>query len=158
MKKLTLLIALLLMFTGFHVYSSVKTTIDRDSNFVVFNKSKNIEEVKIRKSKKSGAVLYITVGVPQKTASNNNVTAIGISGKSESEELRNKKGPIFDHIEVLNGGYDDIKVDKLNSSQNVYTIEKVNFPLRLKVKSGNEQVEFELKEVGKWNVEINYKK
>lgn len=127
------------------------------TNSVLLAKSLAIESVKFRKNKKKGEILYIRVGKKGYITSNSNSTAYGIAGKSETQEARNATGPIFDSIEVLNGGYDEINVDKLSVSQNLYTIKKINFPLRLKLHSGKEFVEFELKEAGVWDIDINYK-
>ncbi len=130
---------------------------DTTQTYTVFGKSAAIESVMIRKSKKKGNVLYIAVGNKKLNTTDNNVTGIGLAGKSESREARSATAPIFDQIEVLNGGYDEIKVDKVSTTQNIYTIEKINFPLRLKLHSGNDFVEFELKDAGRWDINVNYK-
>ncbi|MCZ4245496.1 hypothetical protein [Pedobacter punctiformis] len=135
----------------------VKIDTTQNTGYALFSKTGGIETVNIRKIKKGGNTVYVTLGIKKLEIINNNTTATGISGKSLSEQERNRVGPLFDKIDVLNGGYDDIKVDKLNADQNVYTIKNINYPLRLRMQSGKEIVEFELKEPGRWDVNINYK-
>ncbi|MGM9475071.1 hypothetical protein ACS5PU_01525 [Pedobacter sp. GSP4] len=125
--------------------------------YTVLAKSQNIESVEIRKSKKSGQIVFITIGKKKLSAVNNNSTGYGVVGTSESAEVRNQTGPTFDNIEVLNGGYDSIKVDKKSTTQNFYTLTNINFPLRLRLHAGTELIDFELKEPGRWDVDINYK-
>lgn len=164
MKNIALSIALLLSIAAVNE-STASIKVERKSvtdttktpNYVVFGKSSNIASVEIRKIKKPGNIVYITVGNKSSSLGNNNSTAIGLQGKSESKEARNATGPTFDQIEVLNGGYDEIKVDKLSTTQNIYTIKNINFPLRLKMQSGKDYVEFEIKETGRWDVNVNYK-
>jgi hypothetical protein len=161
MKNLMLSLALMLVAFSSKSFATVEfknqTVIDSTQTYTVLGKSLAIESVSIRKSKKKGNILYVSVGNKKLNATDNNVTGLGLQGKSESKEARNATGPVFDQIEVLNGGYDEIKVDKLSSTQNVYTIKNINFPLRLKMHSGKEYVEFELKDTGRWDVNVNYK-
>jgi hypothetical protein len=161
MKNLMLSLALMLVAFSSKSFATVEfknqTVIDSTQTYTVLGKSPAIESVMIRKSKKKGNILYVSVGNKKLNATDNNVTGVGLQGKSESKEARNATGPVFDQIEVLNGGYDEIKVDKLSSTQNVYTIKNINFPLRLKMHSGKEYVEFELKDTGRWDVNVNYK-
>jgi hypothetical protein len=161
MKNLMLSLALMLVAFSSKSFATVEfknqTVIDSTQTYTVLGKSPAIESVMIRKSKKKGNILYVSVGNKKLNATDNNVTGVGLQGKSESKEARNATGPVFDQIEVLNGGYDEIKADKLSSTQNVYTIKNINFPLRLKMHSGKEYVEFELKDTGRWDVNVNYK-
>lgn len=135
----------------------IKTDTIKTSTYKVLEKSKNIESVEIRKSKKTGHIIYITIGRKKLNSANNNSTAYGLVGKSESVEAKSETGPVFDNIEVLNGGYDNIKVDKKSTTQNFYTLTNINFPLRLRMHAGTEYIDFELKEAGRWDVDINYK-
>ncbi|KIA92190.1 hypothetical protein OC25_18075 [Pedobacter kyungheensis] len=163
MKNIALSLVLFFMVMGNRTLASsefhllVKTDTTKTSTYKVLGKSKNIESVEIRKSKKSGQIVYITVGKKKLTSVNNNSTAYGVVGKSESVEAKSETGPIFDNIEVLNGGYDNIKVDKKSTTQNFYTLTNINFPLRLRLHAGTEYIDFELKEAGRWDVDINYK-
>jgi len=158
-----LMLSLALMFVAFNSKSFTiiefknRTSIDSTQTYTVISKSPAIESVMIRKSKKKGNILYVSVGTKKLNATDNNITGLGLQGKSESKEARNATGPVFDQIEVLNGGYDEIKVDKLSTTQNIYTIKNINFPLRLKMHSGKDYVEFELKDAGRWDVSVNYK-
>ncbi len=133
------------------------SSIDSTQTYIILGKSPAIESVIVRKSKKKGNILYVSVGNKKLNATDNNMTGLGLQGKSESKEARNASGPVFDQIEVLNGGYDEIKVDKISTTQNIYTIKNINFPLRLKMHSGKDYVEFELKDAGRWDVNVNYK-
>ncbi|WP_316804082.1 hypothetical protein [Pedobacter nototheniae] len=165
MKTYALYAALVLSgLTANHTFASVKDVkpfiaIDstQEAGYKVINQSAGIETIKIRKIKKGGNILYITLGNKKQDVLNNHVASNGISGKSLSEQERDRVGPLLDKIDILNGGYDDIKIDKLNADQNVYTIKNINFPLRLSMKSGKELIEFEIKEPGRWDVNINYK-
>ncbi|KQM75962.1 hypothetical protein ASE74_20415 [Pedobacter sp. Leaf216] len=161
MKNLTSFIALILIVFSIKSYAATefKSSVSADTTqaYKVIAKSPAIASVTIRKSKKSGNMLYVSVGIKKLNAQDNNVTGIGLQGKSESKEARNATGPVFDQIEVLNGGYDEIKVDKVSTTQNMYTIKNINFPLRLKMHSGKDYVEFEIKDAGRWDVNVNYK-
>ena len=161
MKKNSLKLVILLLAFTYTAFASKKDESFPDTskteNSILLSKSPSIESVTMRKSKKKGNVIYITFGKKKLNTVDNNTTAIGMPGKSESKEAKNATGPLFDQIEVLNGGYDEIKVDKVSTSQNIYTIDKISFPLRLKMHSGKEYVEFEIKDAGRWDVDINYK-
>lgn len=65
--------------------------------------------------------------------------------------------PLFDKIEILNGKYEDIKVSPDTKYRNLFTLTGLEFPLRLKLKSGLETIDFELLEVGEWNIDIELK-
>jgi hypothetical protein len=161
MKNLMLSLALMLVAFSSKSFTTIEyknlSSIDSTQTYIVLGKSPAIESVVVRKSKKKGNILYVSVGNKKLNATDNNMTGLGLQGKSESKEARNASGPVFDQIEVLNGGYDEIKVDKLSTTQNIYTIKNINFPLRLKMHSGKDYVEFELKDAGRWDVNVNYK-
>ncbi|WP_124557828.1 hypothetical protein [Pedobacter sp. KBW01] len=163
MKNIALSLLLFCMVMGNRTFGNTrlhltnKTDTIKTTTYKVLGKSKNIESVEIRKSKKTGHIVYITIGKKKLNAINNNSTAYGVVGKSESVEAKSETGPVFDNIEVLNGGYDNIKVDKKSTSQNFYTLTNINFPLRLRMHAGTEYIDFELKEAGRWDVDIKYK-
>ncbi|WP_316845714.1 hypothetical protein [Pedobacter psychrodurus] len=161
MKNLMLSLALMLVAFSSKSFTTIEyknlSSIDSTQTYIILGKSPAIESVIVRKSKKKGNILYVSVGNKKLNATDNNMTGLGLQGKSESKEARNASGPVFDQIEVLNGGYDEIKVDKISTTQNIYTIKNINFPLRLKMHSGKDYVEFELKDAGRWDVNVNYK-
>lgn len=165
MKNTALFFSILLMMVisnsspaSIRIYERPLADTIKASNYTIFDKSTNIESIKIRKSKKTGSIVYITLGLRDFSAGNNDATGYGVVGESKSREEQNASGPVFDNIEVLAGGYKDIKVDKLSATQNEFTLENITFPLRLKMHAGKEFIEFELKEVGRWDVDVKYKK
>ncbi|MGY3055398.1 hypothetical protein ACVWYG_003614 [Pedobacter sp. UYEF25] len=130
----------------------------RTTAYTILGKSENIASIAVRKGKKNENIVYIKIGQSTFDGASNNGTGLGISGKSRSRESQNASGPVFDQIEILSGNYEDIKVDKISTTQNEFTLVSVHFPLRLKMHVGKEFIEFELKEPGSWDMDVRYKK
>ena len=127
-------------------------------DFILHESSTEIESVIITKNDKKGNVLYIKLGYRTFNGANNNSTALGIAGKSRSRESQSVSAPVFDKVEILSGNYEEIKADKLSTTQNLFTLKNIEFPLRLKMYVGKEYIDFELKNSGEWNITVNYKK
>ena len=65
--------------------------------------------------------------------------------------------PKFDKIDILKGKYDDIKVNPDTKYRNLFTFTGLEFPIRLKLTSGLEVIDFEILEAGEWNIDIELK-
>ncbi len=127
------------------------------TEYTLIKKSESIESVKFKKSKKAGNTIYIIIGSAGDDNSNSNRTAIGLSNNFSKGD-QNNSGPLFDNIQQIKGGYQDIKVIKKSDTKNLYTLTNVSFPLNLIMHAGKEFVQFELKEAGRWDIDINFKK
>lgn len=128
------------------------------TGYTLVRKSEAIKAVEFRKGKKKGSGLLITLGARAVDLQNNNITSANVTGNTKSAEKQQQKGPEFDRIDVVEGKYGDIKVEKKSGTQNVYTLTDLTFPLRLLMYSGTDFVEFRLTEPAKWNLDVNYKK
>ena len=130
-------------------------TLKKGKNYILFSKSQNIENVSFSKSKKpKGNIVYIRFGFPAPVPTSNAVNATVITSKRYNED---GTIPIFDKIDILKGNYSDIKNDKDTKYRNLFTFSGVEFPLRLKLNSGKENVDLEFTEAGEWNIEIELK-
>jgi hypothetical protein len=128
------------------------------TDFAVIKKSPGIKGVEFKKGKKKGSGLVITFGEKVTDLKSNNITAANVTGNTKSADRLNEKGPEFDRIDIIEGKYVDIVVDKKSSTQNIYTLTNLTFPLRLVMHSGTDFVEFRLTEAAKWTLDVNYKK
>ncbi len=128
------------------------------TGYSLIKKSPAVKDVEFRRAKKKGSGVVITVGEKVNNLQNNNITAANVTGNTTSAEKQQQRGPEFDRIDIVEGKYGDIKVEKKSSTQNTYTITDITFPLRLLMYSGTDFVEFRLSEPAKWNIEVNYKK
>ncbi len=130
-------------------------TLKKGKNYILFSKSENIDNVSFSKSKKSKEnIVYIRFGFPAPIPTSNSVNATVISSKRYNE---GGSIPIFDKIDILKGNYAEIKNDKDTKYRNLFTFTGVEFPLRLKLNSGKENVDLEFTEAGEWNIEIELK-
>ena len=127
-------------------------------DFILHQTSPEIESVTATKNKRKGNNLYIKLGYKTFADANNNSTSLGIAGKSKSRESRSVTAPAFDKVEILSGNYEEMKADKLSTTQNLFTLKNSEFPIRLKMYIGKEYIDFEVKEQGEWNIEVQYKK
>jgi hypothetical protein len=154
---LILLFALNSTFLGAAAAQSSPATTD-STGFTLIRKSAKIEKVEFWKGKKKGSGLVITFGEQVANLQNNNITSANTTGNTKSAEKQREKGPEFDRIDIVEGKYGDIKVEKKSTTENVYTLTDLTFPLRLLMYSGTDFVEFRLTETAKWNLDVNYKK
>ena len=139
--------------------SAMQTQENADSTgYTLIKKSPGIKGVEFKKGKKKGSGLVITIGEKVTDLQSNNITAANVTGNTKSADKQKATGPVFDRIDIVEGKYGDIKVDKKSGTQNVYTLTELSFPLRLLMYSGAEFVEFRLTEPAKWNLDVNYKK
>jgi hypothetical protein len=128
------------------------------TDYTLIRKSPGIKEVDFKRGKKKGSGLVITFGEKVTDLKSNNITAGNVTGNTKSAERLNEKGPEFDRIDIIEGKYGDIAVEKKTSTQNIYTLTNLTFPLRLVLHSGTDFVEFRLAEAAKWALDVNYKK
>ena len=160
MRSFNILLVALLFFT---LNANAKTcninltdTLKKGKNFNLFNKSVNIDRVDISKNKKSAErIVYIRFGIPKPMPTSNTVS--GTVLQSNRKYTEDGKLPLFDKIDIIKGNYADIKIDKETNFKNIFTLTNVEFPIRLKLLSGKESVEFELNEFGKWDIDIELK-
>ncbi len=159
MKKSLFLIVVCSLFTmnlmarDYVKQSKTADTIKKE-NYTVFGKSEKIATLKFNKNKKSTEqVLTIRFGYPTPISGSSNPTGIQ-SSKSYGDT---GESPEIKDVLILAGKYEDMKVMKANATTNKYTLTGLTFPLRLKIISSFEVLEFELKEAGKWNIDIELK-
>ncbi|WP_199140268.1 hypothetical protein [Pedobacter sp. ASV12] len=131
-------------------------TLKKGKNYILFNKSANIDEVNFSVNKKKENVLVIRFGYPNPGAPTNNIN--GAIQQSKTQYGEPEAIPVFDKIEIVKGKYENIKVEKENTLRNRFTLTELQFPLHLKLTSGKETIEFELQEAGYWNMAIMLKK
>lgn len=143
-------------------YNNTKTiylqsdTLKKGKNYLLFNKTLNIDNVRFTKNKKSKkTILFITYGFPTPIPSSNTVNATVLQGnrKYKADDAL----PVFEKIDIINGNYKDIKVEKINAQKSLFTFSGLEFPLHLKLKSGAETIEFKLMEAGQWDIDIELK-
>lgn len=160
MMKYSLLITLMIL--SFSIKSFAKTTpslqidtLKKGKIYNLFSKTDQINTVEITKKKKPKQNgIYIYFGYPTSMPTSNAIKGNVIGGKmGESREDL----PLFDKIEILNGKYEEIKVSPDTKYRNLFTLTGLEFPIRLKLKSGLETIDFELLEVGEWNIDIELK-
>jgi len=137
--------------------AGISVTAD-STGYSLIRKSAKIESVAFRKSKKKGSGLVITFGEKVLNLQNNNITSGNVTGNTKSADRQNEKGPEFDRIDIVEGKYGDIRVEKKSGTENIYTLTDLTFPLRLLMYSGTDFVEFKLTEPAKWILDVNYKK
>lgn len=161
--KTVLLILSLLASVHFNVAANNKQndvqarldTIKKGKNYTLFSKSENVESVTFSKKKKSNSdIIYIRFGLttPEPTFGRINGTVITSKRYKEDGTI-----PIFDKIEIIKGKYEDIKMSKHTKIKNLFAFLKPEFPIRLKLISGNEYIDLELLEAGEWDLEISLK-
>ncbi|MEE1945319.1 hypothetical protein VRU48_09380 [Pedobacter sp. KR3-3] len=131
-------------------------TLKKGKNYILFNKSANIDEVSFSVNKKKESTLVIRYGYPNPGAPTNNIN--GAIQQSKTQYGEPEAIPVFDKIEIVSGKYENIKVEKENTLRNRFTFTDLQFPLHLKLTSGKETIEFELQEAGYWNMAIMLKK
>ncbi len=139
-------------------YELIKSRYTDSSGYQLLRKSIKIEAVEFKKSNKKGIGLQVIIGKKVNNIENNNITSANVTGRTTSSDKQNERGPEFDRIDIVEGKYKDIKVEKKSNTQNVYTMTDISFPLRLIMHTGDQLVEFKLTEPGKWIIDVNYLK
>ena len=130
-------------------------TLKKGDGYIIFNKTAKINTVDIKKKKKSAAnVIYIYFGFPEAVPTSNAIKTNVIGGKM-GEERDNL--PLFDKIDILNGKYEDVTVNPDTKYRNLYKFTGLEFPIRLRLKSGLEVTEFEISKAGEWNIDLELK-
>ncbi|WP_410220469.1 hypothetical protein [Pedobacter sp.] len=156
-RKVFLLFIVLFSIANIKAFASISLQTDSVKPYTVINKSGNIEGVLISKKKKGDNKIFLMVGSREIKNKNEHAASLGISGTTESQERKDQTGPIFDKIDILSGNYSDISVVKQTTTQNLYTLKDVVFPLHLKMRDGKNFIEFEIKEKGTWDINVIYK-
>ncbi len=160
MKKSFLFTALLAVCFSLSAIAQNNTIVQTDTlkkgkGYNLFNKTVQINSIDFSKKKKAkDSVIYIYFGYPTAIPTSNAIKGNVIGGKMG--EVRDQL-PLFDKIDVLSGKYEDIKVSPDTKNRNLFTITGLKFPIRLKLKSGLEVIDFELLEPGEWNIDIELK-
>ena len=130
-------------------------TLKKGKGYNLFNKTVQINSIDFSKKKKAkDSVIYIYFGYPTAIPTSNAIKGNVIGGKMG--EVRDHL-PLFDKIDVLSGKYEEIKVSPDTKYRNLFTFTGLQFPIRLKLKSGLEEIDFELLEPGEWNIDIELK-
>lgn len=132
-------------------------TLKKGKNYILFNKSKEIESVRFVKNKKATtSSLKVHFGLPPIIPPTNNVF-------NSTMEVVKKYKPedgalfVFDKITILSGKYDHIQTTAETNSRNLLTFTGLEFPLRLNLIWGKESVDLELTEAGEWDITIEIK-
>ncbi len=127
----------------------------KKSNYTIFSKAAEIANLSINKNKKSTEeVLTIKFGYPTPMPGNT-ITATSVQTSKQYGEKGS--APEIKNVVILNGKYEDMTALKDGARRNKYTLTGLKFPLRLKIVSDIEIIEFELMEAGKWNIDIELK-
>ncbi|RZK52238.1 MAG: hypothetical protein EOO91_19690 [Pedobacter sp.] len=138
---------------GFNVHQS--DTLKKGKNYILFSKSENVGKADFSKNKKPKEnKVYIRFGFPTPIPTSNAINSNVISSKRYNED---GSIPIFEKIDILEGKYEGIVLNKDTKVRNLYTLTDVEFPLHLKLNSGAETIEFELTEAGEWDILIELK-
>ena len=130
-------------------------TLKKGKGYNLFSKTAKINSIVINKKKKPKAnMIYIYFGFPEPIPTSNAIRSNVLGGKMV--ESRDNL-PKFDKIDILTGKYDEIKVNPDTKYRNLFTFTGLEFPIRLKLTSGLEVVDFEILEAGEWNIDIELK-
>lgn len=130
-------------------------TLKKGKGYYIFTKSDKIISIDINKKKKpKDNIIYIYFGYPAPVPTSNTIRTNVIGGKM-GENRDNL--PLFDKIDILNGKYEDIKISPDTKYRNLNQLTGIEFPIRLKLTSGLETIDFELLEPGEWTIEIELK-
>ena len=153
-------ITLFTLFYSFSAVAHIENTIPTDTlkkgkGYNLFSKTAKINSIVFNKKKKTNDhIIYIYFGYPEPVPTSNAIRSNVIGGKMV--ESRDNL-PKFDKIDILKGKYDDIKVNPDTKYRNLFTFTGLEFPIRLKLTSGLEVIDFEILEAGEWNIEIELK-
>ena len=158
--KLHLLLTFFGLFFSVRTFAEIKPvqqtdTLKKGKGYILYSKTIKVTAVTISKKKKPKAdIIYIYFGFPEAAPKSNAISGSVIGGKmGESRDNL----PKFDKIDILTGKYDDIRATPDTKYRNLFAFTKVEFPIRLKLTSGLEEIDFEILEAGEWNIDIELK-
>ena len=158
--KSPILLTLFTLFFSINGFAEINTahqtdTLKKGKGYNLYSKTVKVNSVTIGKKKKPKTdVVYIYFGFPEAAPTSNAVNANVIGGKmGESRDNL----PKFDKIDILNGKYEEVKVSPDTKYRNLFTFSRLEFPIRLRLTSGVEVVDFEIFEAGEWNIDIELK-
>lgn len=164
MKKYLLIVIILtclgLTASATNSYSSTKLSIDtlkKGKNYILFSKTKNVQNVIFSKSKKSTEQkVMIHFGIPTAVPVTKSVfsTTIDVEKKYKEEDAANF---VFDKIYIAKGKYANVETTKETFTRNLFTFTGVEFPLRLQLTSKDQVIDLELTEAGEWDINIELK-
>lgn len=130
-------------------------TLKKGKGYIMFHKTSAINSVEIAQKKTAKANgIYIYFGYPTPVPTSNAIRSNVIGGKmgEKRDDI-----PLFDKIDIITGKYEDIKVSRDTKYRNLFKLTGLEFPIRLKLKSGLEVVDFEISKAGEWRIEIELK-
>lgn len=135
--------------------SAPMDTLKKGKGYVLFTKTNKINSVDISEKKKPKAnIIYIYFGYPAPLPTSNAIRSNVIGGKMGETRA---DMPLFDKIDIITGKYEDIKVSPDTKYRNLFQLTGIEFPIRLKLKSGLEVVDFEIAKAGEWRIAVELK-
>jgi len=162
MKIKTLIMLVLFLSISYIANSAEKSlpaltdTLKKTDQYLLFNKTANIEEVNLIKNKKSkDQILYIKIGFAKTESNSNTVKTAILQGNKQYQDANN---PTISEVKILKGKYEDMKAETVTKTSTLYTLTGLEFPLRLNIMFMGETLDFELLEPGKWDVDLILKK
>ncbi len=130
-------------------------TLKSGIGYNLFSKTPNISSVLVSTKKNAKKnIMYIYVGYPAPIPTSNAILSNVIGGKNG--ETRDNI-PLFDKIDIITGNYEDIIVSPDTKYRNLFKLTGLTFPIRLKLRSGLEVVDFEILKPGEWSIDIELK-
>lgn len=132
-------------------------TLKKGKNYVLFSKSKDIQNVIFSKNKKSQAQeVKIHFGLPTAVPVTKSVfsTTIDVEKKYKAEDAA---AFVFDGIKIIKGKYSKVETTKETFTRNLFTFTNIEFPLRLLLTSKDQTIDLELVEAGDWDINIELK-
>ena len=132
-------------------------TLKKGKNYLLFSKTKGIENVIFSKNKKSTAQLVkIHFGIP--TAVPVTKSVFGATMKIERRYTQEDAAAfVFDKIFIVKGKYTNVEITNETFTRNLFTFKNVEFPLRLQLTSKDQVIDLELTEAGDWDINIELK-
>jgi len=158
MKNSLLAFVCLLIMASFNSFASENKTdtLKKTSQYVLYSKTANINDVFISKNKKSKEnVIYIKVSFATVQTNSNAIKTAVLQGNKQYGEDNH---PTISNVKILKGKYEDMKGEAASKTASLYTFTKLEFPLHLQVSLMGEIIDFELSEPGKWDIDLKLKK
>ncbi|WP_231424570.1 hypothetical protein [Pedobacter sp. Leaf250] len=158
MKNLLLSFVCLLTMISFNsLASDSKTdTLKKTSQYVLYSKTENINDIFISKNKKSkDNIVSVKISFASVQSNSNAIKTAVLQGNKQYGEDNH---PTISSVKILKGKYEDMKGEAASKTASLYTFTKLEFPLHLQVSFMGEIVDFELLEPGKWDIDLKLKK
>ena len=129
-------------------------TLKKTTEYALISKSANVQEVFLKRNKKStDQIVYLKISLSKDDTNSNTIKTAVQGSKQYGESVQ----PTLSNMKILAGKYGDMKAETVSKSASLYTLTDLTFPLHLQAEFMGEKVDFELLAPGKWNIDINYK-